>query len=177
MDRKLKFYLTEKGFLKIRLTKGGKVKITLEVKAKKLYEYLNSIVTPIEPDHAIVDSYCKLTDDNYGKTNDSKVIDFVSHVYLHKNVKWVGKSKDKGYSIAIDSIVYHSKGKDPNDVDFFHDTTIIGIGGPNSFTEARVKEDLRLINKEDIYTMNCSIYKNGLHKKCFHIDPKLIGNI
>ena len=87
MDRKLKFYLTENGFLKIRLTKGGKVKITLEVKAKKLFEYLNTIIPPIEPDYSIVDSYCKLTDDNFGKTNDSKVIDFVSHVYLHKNVK------------------------------------------------------------------------------------------
>ena len=50
MDRKLKFYLTEKGFLKIRLSKGGKVKITLEVKAKKLYEYLNTIIPPMEPD-------------------------------------------------------------------------------------------------------------------------------
>ena len=176
MDRKLKFYLTEKGFLKIRLSKGGKVKITLEVKAKKLYEYLNTIIPPIEPEHSIVDNLCKLTDDNYGKTNDSKVIDFVSHVYLHKNVKWVGKSNDKEYSIAIDSIVYHSKSKDPNDVDFFHDTTIMGSGGPNSIVEARVKEDLRLINKEDIYTMNCSVYKDGLHKKSFHIDPKLIGN-
>ena len=176
MDRKLKFYLTEKGFLKIRLSNGGKVKITLEVKAKKLYDYLGTIIPPKEPDHSKVDSYCKLTDNNYGKTNDSKVIDFVSHVYLHKNVKWIGKSNDKEFSIAIDSIVYHSKGKDPNDVDFFHDTTIMGSGGTNSIVEARVKEDLRLINKEDIYTMNCSVYNNDLQKKSFHIDPKLMGN-
>jgi hypothetical protein len=176
MDRKLKFYLTEKGFLKIRLSKGGKVKITLEVEAKKLYNYLDTILPPKEPVQVEVDSLCKLKDDNFGKTNDSKVIDFVSHVYLNKNVKWVGKSNDKKYSIALDSIVYHSKGKDPNDVDFFHDTTIMGSGGPNSIVEARVKEDLRLINKEDVYTMNCSVYKDGSNKKSFHIDPKLKGN-
>jgi hypothetical protein len=176
MDRKLKFYLTEKGFLKIRLPKGGKVKISLKVKAKKLYEYLNTIISPIEPEKSIVDNLCKLTDDNYGETNDGKVIDFVSHVYLHKNVKWVGKSNDKEYSIAIDSIVYHSKSKDPNDVNFFNDKTIMGNGGLNSIVEARVKEDLRLINKEDIYTMNCSVYKDGLHKKSFQIDPKMIVN-
>jgi len=176
MDRKLKFYLTEKGFLKIRLSKGGKIKITLEVKAKELYKYLNEIVPPIEPVRNIVDSYCKLTDNNFGKKNNSKVIDFVSHVYLHKNVKWVGKSADKGYSIAIDSIMYHPEIVDPHDIDFFHDKTIMGSGGSNSIVEARVKEDLRLINREDVYTMYCSVHKDGLHKKSFRIDPKLKGN-
>ncbi|WP_124019256.1 hypothetical protein [Flavobacterium sp. A45] len=169
--------MTEKGFLKIRLSKGGKVKITLEVKAKKLYEYLNTIVPPNKPEPSTVDSCCKLRDNNYGKTKNSKVADFVSQVYLHKNVKWVGKSNDKEYSIAIDSIVYHSKSKDTNDVNFFNDKTIFGSGGENSIVEARVKEDLRLINKEDIYTINCSVYKDASNKKSFHIDPKLGGNI
>jgi hypothetical protein len=176
MDRKLKFYLNEKGFLRIKLSKGGKVKITLEVKAKKLFEYLGSIVNPIEPDHTIVNSFCRLRDNNYGKSKNSKVTDFVSHVYLNKNVKWVGESKDKDYSIAIDSILYYPEKKDPNDVDFFYDAIIMGSSGPNSIVEARIKEDLRLINMEDIYTMHCSVYKDGLHKKTFHIDPKMIGN-
>jgi hypothetical protein len=176
MDRKVKFYLTEKGFLKIRLSKGGTVKITLEVKAKQLYEYLQTVIPPLEPDHNIVDGFCKLYDDNNGKTEKSKIVDFVSDVYLNKNVKWEGKSKDKGYTISIDSIVYHPKKKAPDDVDFFYDAVIKGSEGPDSIVKARVKEDLRLINKEDIYTIYCSVYQKLGHREKFHIDPKLRGN-
>lgn len=176
MERKVNLYLTEKGFLKIKLSKGGKVKITLEVKAKELHKYLKSIVPPIQPDHSIVDGYCMLYDNNKGKSAKKNIVDFVSNVYLNKNVKWVGRSTDEGYTIAIDNIMYHHEIIDPNDVEFFNDANLKGSEGPNSYVEARVKEDLRLINKEDIYRMYCSVYENGKHREKFHIDPKLQGN-
>jgi len=176
MEHKVKLYLTDKGYLKIKLSKGGKVKITLEVFANKLHDYLQTIVFPMKPDPLIVSGFCQLYDNNYGKEMKNSIEKFISTVYLHKNVKWVGDSLDDGYTIAIDSIVYHKEDKDPNDVTFFNETTIKGSKGVNSYVEARVKQDLRLIHKEEVYTMHCSVYKNGGQREKFQIDPKLKGN-
>jgi disulfide oxidoreductase YuzD len=171
MEHKVKLYLTDKGFLKIKLTKGGKVKITLEVEAKELYKYLESVVSPKKPLKEKVNQYCQMYDNNNGKEVRNNIEEFVSNVYLHKNVKWVGRSLDEGYAIAIDSIVFKNS-KDP----IFPKFEITGIRGIKSFVEARVIEDLGLLGKTEEYTINCSVYKKGENGKTFSIDPKMMPN-
>jgi disulfide oxidoreductase YuzD len=171
MEHKVKLYLTDKGFLKIKLTKGGKVKITLVVEAKELYKYLESVVSPKKPLKEKVEKYCQIYDNNNGKEVKNQIEDFVSNVYLHKNVKWVGRSLDEDYTIAIDSIEF----KNSNDP-IFPKLEITGSGGVKSFVEARVREDLGLLGKKEVYTMNCIVYKKGENGKNFSIDPKMISN-
>jgi hypothetical protein len=178
MERKVKMYLTEKGFLKIKLSNGGKIKITLEVTdTKGLHDYLKTIIPPQQPDQHLVNSYCILYDNNKGKTSQKSIDNFVSKVYLHKNVKWVGKSTDENYSIAIDRIVSEPVIIDPNAPKFFPNSIIKGTRGPKSYVKARVEENLQLINKEDTYTMQCSVYEEGEQRQKFRIDPKITGNL
>jgi hypothetical protein len=178
MERKVKMYLTEKGFLKIKLSNGGKIKITLEVAdAKELHNYLKTIVPPQQPDQHLVNGCCLLYDNNKGKSAKKSIDDFISEVYLHKNIKWIGKSTDESFTIAIDRIVSEPLIVDPNAPRFFPNSIIKGTKGPKSYVKARVEENLQLINKEDTYTMLCSVYEKGGQRQKFRIDPKIIGNL
>ncbi|HKO76161.1 MAG TPA: hypothetical protein VJU52_03035, partial [Flavobacterium sp.] len=143
--------------------------IELNAEAKKLYS-LN------EPSQKSVDKECALRDNNNGKSPNGKIEDFISNVHLNKRVIWVGDTKDEGYTVSIDSIVYLPNPNDPDDLDFFHTKNVSGTGGSTGIVTAIVKNDKRLVSKQDIYTVNFSIYENGLFPKCFHIDPKLAGN-
>ena len=178
MERKVKMYLTEKGFLKIKLSNGGKIKVTLEVtEAKELHDYLISKIPPQPIDQNYINSCCVLYDNNKGKSDSKSIDDFVSEVYLHKNVKWIGRSIDENYTIAIDKIVSEPLIVDPNAPNFFFNSIIKGTKGPKSYVKARVEENLQLINKEDTYTMFCSIYEKGGQRQKFRIDPKITGNL
>ncbi|WP_269222605.1 hypothetical protein [Flavobacterium sp. IMCC34518] len=178
MERKVKMYLTEKGFLKIKLSNGGKIKITLEVAdAKGLHNYLKTIIPPQQPDQQHVNDFCILYDNNKGKSAKKSIDDFISKVYLHKNVKWIGKSTDENYSIAIDKIVSEPLIVDPNAPKFFPNAIIKGTRGPKSYVKARIEENLQLINKEDTYTMFCSVYEKREFRQKFRIDPKITGNL
>ena len=178
MERKVKIYLTEKGILKNNLFDGGEIKVTLKVtKAKELYNYLIPKNPPQPIDQNYINSCCVLYDNNKGKSDSKSIDDFVSEVYLHKNVKWIGRSIDENYTIAIDKIVSEPLIVDPNAPKFFPNSIIKGTKGPKSYVKARVEENLQLINKEDTYTMFCSIYEKGGQRQKFRIDPKITGNL
>ena len=159
----------------------GPIKITLTVEAASLY---GANLSPNVPSTTI-DNACTLKDDNPndpGSSPTGKIEDFTSQVYIDNNVTWVGEVKDKngvdkGYSVAIDSIVYEPKDDDKN---FFSDTTINGSGGRSGNVIAKVNKDNSLIGKLDIYRINFSIYPpgsgNSNARGPFPIDPKLQGN-
>jgi hypothetical protein len=125
------------------------------------------------PSQNQVDSCCALSDDNSGSSPSGTLEDFKSYVFINNNVRWVGVSKDSGYSVAIDSIDYESKS---NDVNFFDKTIINGSGGRSGNASANVKNDPNLINQLDIYSINFSVYSSGNSFKSFSIDPKLAIN-
>ena len=66
---------------------------------------------------------------------------------------------------------------DPNAPKFFLNSLIVGTKGPKSYVKARVEENLQLINREDTYTILCSIYENVGQRQKFRIDPKITGNV
>ncbi|CAM2880766.1 hypothetical protein [Flavobacterium frigoris] len=140
------------------------VVITLTVQASTLFNLLNP--TPIQ-----IGACCSLSDDNGG--SGSPIENFTSTVFIDKNVKWKGETPDKGFSIAIDSIAYDSKGKD---VDFFDVSIIPGSGGRSGNANANVKKDDSLKGKLDVYTLNFKVYDSGNNFKSFPIDPKLVIN-
>ena len=142
------------------------VVITLTVQAATLY----GMNDPSQPQ---IDSCCRLSDDNSGRSQNGTLEDFKSYVFINNNVKWVGVSRDSGYSVAIDSIDYESKS---NDVNFFHNATIYGSGGRSGNASANVKNDPNLINQLDIYNINFSVYDSGNLFKTFSIDHKLAIN-
>ncbi|MFV8323497.1 hypothetical protein [Flavobacterium sp. LS2R12] len=142
------------------------VVITLTVQAATLY----GMNDPSQPQ---IDSCCRLSDDNSGRSQNGTLEDFKSYVFINNNVKWVGVSRDSGYSVAIDSIDYESKS---NDVNFFDNATIYGSGGRSGNASANVKNDPNLINQLDIYNINFSVYDSGNLFKTFSIDPKLAIN-
>ncbi|MGZ9733772.1 hypothetical protein [Flavobacterium sp. GNP002] len=142
------------------------VVITLTVQAATLY----GMNDPSQPQ---IDSCCRLSDDNSGRSQNGTLEDFKSYVFINNNVKWVGVSRDSGYSVAIDSIDYESKS---NDVNFFDNATIYGSGGRSGNASAKVKNDPNLINQLDIYNINFSVYDSGNLFKTFSIDPKLAIN-
>jgi len=157
-------------------TTGKPVVITLTVEASVLY-------AAVDPTQSFVDSKCKLTDDNGG--NSSDVNTFQSNVYLNNNVRWVGalnspQGVDKGYAIAIDSIVHEATPQSdptaPSNENFFNSGTIPGGGGRSSNVNAVVNNNTQLVNQLDVYTINFSVYAQGNDHKPFHIDPKLQGN-
>ena len=142
------------------------VVITLTVQAATLY----GMNDPSQPQ---IDSCCRLSDDNSRRSQNGTLEDFKSYVFINNNVKWVGVSRDSGYSVAIDSIDYESKS---NDVNFFDNATIYGSGGRSGNASANVKNDPNLINQLDIYNINFSVYDSGNLFKTFSIDPKLAIN-
>lgn len=142
------------------------VVITLTVQAATLYE-MNA------PSQSQVDNCCTLSDDNSGRSQNGTLEDFKSYVFINNNVRWVGVSRDSGYSVAIDSIDYESKS---NDVNFFDNPTIYGSGGRSGNASANVKNDPNLVNQLDIYNINFSVYDSGNLFKTFSIDPKLAIN-
>lgn len=142
------------------------VVITLTVQTAALYG-MNA------PSQSQVDSCCTLSDDNFGRSTNGTLEDFKSFVFINNNVKWVGVSRDSGYSVAIDSIDYESKS---NDVNFFDTPIISGTGGRSGNASANVKNDPNLINQLDIYNINFRVYNSGNSSKAFSIDPKLAIN-
>lgn len=139
------------------------VVITLTVEAAKLYGMIN-------PKQVDIDSCCLLSDNNSGYSPDKTLENFTSFVFLNELVSWDGLTKDSGYTISIDSIVYKPK---PDSVNFFDSTTIKGSGGSSGIVKAKVKDDKSLIGKTYIYSINFSVYKSNNDFKSFSIDPKL----
>lgn len=140
------------------------VVITLTVEASTLFNL-------VSPTQAQIDTCCSLSDDNGG--SGSPIENFTSTVFIDKNVKWKGETPDRGFSIAIDSIAYESKGADVN---FFDVSIIPGSGGRSGNANANVKKDDGLKGKMDVYTLNFKVYDSGINFKPFPIDPKLAIN-
>ncbi|WP_269222604.1 MULTISPECIES: hypothetical protein [Flavobacterium] len=145
------------------------VQIVLTVDASSLYQMSN-------PSQEEIDTKTILSDDNDGFSENGKVQDFLSNVYLGRNVEWIGTSSDADYSIAIDRIVYDFDLNDPNDKCFLEDdTTILGSGGCHSKVVATIKDQLDMAKTLNIYKIEFSIHYNNSAKK-YLIDPKLISN-
>lgn len=148
---------------------GKNVQIVLTVDTSSLYHMTN-------PSQDEIHDNCKLSDDNDGISETGKIIDFLTNVYIAQNVEWVGESKDAGYDVAIDSIVYDFDLNDPTDIYFLDDdVTIVGSGGKNSKVVATVKDQIEMAETNNIYKINFSIYHQNQSKQ-YLIDPKLRAN-
>jgi hypothetical protein len=145
------------------------VQIVLTVNASSLYQMSN-------PSQEEIDTMTTLSDDNDGVSDNGKVQDFLSNVYLGRSVEWIGSTTDTGYSIAIDRIVYDFDLNDPLDKCFLEDdTTILGTGGCHSKVVATIKDQLDMAETLNIYKIEFSVHYNNIAKK-YLIDPKLISN-
>lgn len=145
------------------------VQIVLTVDAQRLYQISN-------PTQEQINDYANLSDDNDGFTDNGKVQDFLSNVYLGKNVEWVGASTDPTYSIAIDRIVYDFDLNDPNDKCFLEDdVTIAGSGGCHSKVIATIKDQVEMAKTLNIYKIEFSVHYDNVSKS-YLVDPKLISN-
>ncbi|CAN1554403.1 hypothetical protein MCETHM1_02318 [Flavobacteriaceae bacterium] len=145
------------------------VQIVLTVDASSLYQMSN-------PSQEEIDTMATLSDDNDGVSDNGKVQDFLSNVYLGRNVEWIGSTTDTGYSIAIDRIVYDFDLNDPNDKCFLEDdTTILGTGGCHSKVVATIKDQLDMAQTLNIYKIEFSVHYNN-SSKTYLIDPKLLSN-
>lgn len=148
---------------------GKNVQIVLTVDASSLYHMNN-------PSQDEIHDKCVLSDDNDGVSENGKVQDFLSNVYLGKKVEWVGETTDKDYSVAIDKIVYDFDLNDPNDKYFLDDdVTILGTGGKSSNVIATVKDQLEMANTHNIYKIGFSVHYQD-ESKSYLIDPKLLSN-
>lgn len=145
------------------------VQIVLTVDAKSLYQMSN-------PSQEEIDTYSTLSDDNDGISENGKVQDFLSNVYLGRNVEWIGSTTDEGYSVAIDRIVYDFDLNDPNDKCMLEDDiSIMGSGGSDSKVIATIKDQIEMHKTLNVYKIEFSIYHNN-ESRSYLIDPKLIGN-
>ena len=145
------------------------VQIVLTVDANSLYQMSN-------PSQEEIDTMNTLSDDNDGVSDNGKVKDFLSNVYLGRSVEWLGSTTDTDYSVAIDRIVYDFDLNDPNDKCFLEDdTTILGIGGCHSKVVATIKDQLDMAETLNIYKIEFSVHYNN-SSKAYLIDPKLISN-
>lgn len=145
------------------------VQIVLTVDAQRLYQISN-------PTQEQINDYANLSDDNDGFTGNGKVQDFLSNVYLGKNIEWIGASTNPEYSVAIDRIVYDFDLNDPNDKCFLEDDiTIAGSGGSNGKVTATVKDQLNMAKTLNIYKIEFSVFYNN-KSKSYLVDPKLISN-
>jgi hypothetical protein len=145
------------------------VQIVLTVDASSLYQMSN-------PSQEEIDTMATLSDDNDGISENGKVQDFTSNVYLGHNVEWIGSTTDNGYSVAIDRIVYDFDLNDPNDKCFLEDDiTIMGTGGCNSKVVATIKDQVEMAKTQNIYKIEFSVHYNSVAKS-YLIDPKLIAN-
>lgn len=155
---------------------GRPVVIKLTVSASNLAAISN-------PNSLQISANCWLFDDKPGRppyvgTNE----DFTSDVYLGKEVTWRGVTSDpngadRGYSIAIYSIVYEPNSSDPNDVSFFP-SPLMGKPGRTGDASTTIPNDSNIVSKHDIYRINFYIYKPGDNNPLgpYPIDPKLQGN-
>ena len=145
------------------------VQIVLTVDANSLYQMSN-------PSQEEIDTMTTLSDDNDGVSENGKVQDFLSNVYLGHNVEWIGSTSDNRYSIAIDRIVYDFDLNDPNDKCFLEDdVTILGTGGCNSKVVATIKDQIEMAKTLNVYKIEFSVHYNNIAKS-YLIDPKLIAN-
>lgn len=145
------------------------VQIVLSVDAQRLYQISN-------PTQEQINDYANLSDDNDGFTENGKVQDFLSNVYLGKNIEWIGVSTDPRYSVAIDRIVYDFDLNDPNDKCFLEDDiTIAGSGGNTGKVIATVKDQAEMAKTLNVYKIEFSVYYNN-KSKAYLVDPKLISN-
>lgn len=148
---------------------GKNVQIVLSVQAAALYNMMN-------PSQDEIHDQCFLDDDNDGIAENGKVQDFLSNVYLGKNVEWIGSTTDKGYSVGIDRIVYDFDLNDPNDKCFLEDdVTIAGSGGCNSKVVATIKDQTEMAKTLNIYKIEFSVHYNNVAKS-YLVDPKLQAN-
>lgn len=155
---------------------GRPVIITLTVQAKSLSE-------ATEPPIIIIDDYCSIFDDTPGRPPYTGTReDFTSDVYIGNRVTWRGVTADpngvdRGYSVAIQSIVYEPKADDPNDVSFFP-SPLAGQPGRTGDATTLINNDAALDGKHDIYTINFLIYAPGNNTPFgpYPIDPKLRGH-
>jgi hypothetical protein len=148
---------------------GKNVQIVLTVDASSLYHMKN-------PSQDEIHDNCSLSDDNDGSSETGKITDFLSNVYIAQNVEWTGESKDPGYDVAIDSIVYDFDLNDPSDIYFLDDDiTIAGSGARKGKVVATVKDQAEIAEKNNVYKINFSIYHHNQSKQ-YLIDPKLKAN-
>lgn len=145
------------------------VQIVLTVDAHSLYQIPN-------PSQDDINDFANLSDDNDGCTDNGRVQDFLSNVYLGKNVEWIGASDHPDYSVGIDRIVYDFDLNDPNDKCFLEDDiTIAGSGGSNSKVIATMKDQIEMAKTLNVYKIEFSLYYNN-SRKSYLVDPKLIAN-
>ena len=145
------------------------VQIVLTVDANSLYQMSN-------PSQEEIDTMTTLSDDNDGVSENGKVQDFLSNVYLGHNVEWIGSTTDNGYSVAIDRIVYDFDLNDPNDKCFLEDdVTIAGTGGCHSKVVATIKDQIEMAKTLNIYKIEFSVHYDNVAKS-YLIDPKLVAN-
>jgi hypothetical protein len=145
------------------------VQIVLTVDASSLYQMTN-------PSQEEIDTMATLSDDNDGVSENGKVQDFLSNVYLGHNVEWIGSSTHNDYSVAIDRIVYDFDLNDPNDKCFLEDdVTIMGTGGCHSKVVATIKDQIEMAKTLNVYKIEFSIHYNT-ESRSYLIDPKLLAN-
>ena len=99
---------------------------------------------------------------------------FKTKVHAGYRVTWIGISRDRNYSVAIDSIVASVKkgAKSGNrNQDIFNSRKLFGWGGKYSIVSEKVKDKETGIFE---YTIFYTIYEDGNNNgKGFKIDPKL----
>ncbi len=154
---------------------GKPVSITLTVEASTLYAK-----KPYPPAQSVVDGLCTLGDTNHGNSPNGTIEDFTSQVYINNDVTWIGATKyptgiDRGYSVAINSVVHETDANDPNDIPFFS-SPALGSPGRSGNVNLTVTDDSNLDGKHDVYTINFSVYATGNNHLNYSIDPRLSGN-
>lgn len=99
---------------------------------------------------------------------------FKSKVHEGFRVTWIGISRDRNYSVAIDSIVATvkpSSKKEKRNQDIFDSRKLFGWGGKYSIVSEKVKDGAKGVFE---YTLFYTIYEDGNNKgKGLRIDPKL----
>ena len=137
--------------------------ITLHVEASNLFEIEN-------PTQEQIDKHCSFSDNNNGKSPNGTLEDFTTEVYIDNNVKWLGQTSDRGFTIDIDSISFKPKGSEAN---FFNSDVLKGSGG---IVHADVLNDDRLKGKMYDYLISFSVTDSQNSSKSYGIDPKLQVN-
>lgn len=140
--------------------------VSLNVQASTLFALSN-------PTQVQIDQFCVFSDNNNGFSPNGTHNDFTSIIYQNSNVKWIGVTNAKGFTVAINSIAFKSTN---SDVDFFGDTVLVGSGGSSGNVSATVKNNSSFVNKSNSYLITFTVYDNKGNFKTFSIDPKLAIN-
>ena len=148
----------------------GKLKITLTIaNASGLYALAQPVL------QTVTDSFCVLSDSNGAVSQVGDIENFQSTALVNQDLSWEGATWSRGYSVAIDTIVYEPN-KD-NDVNFFNSNQLPppprGPVSRNENVQAKIKNDDSLKGKLDVYTINFRIYQSPTQWKAYSIDPKL----